>query len=1140
MRVVVANRGEVAVRVLRTARERGWSTLVLHTGDEAGSLPVRLADEAVQLPGRGAAAYLDVAAVVAAAASAGAGAFVHPGYGFLSESAELAEACAAAGLVFVGPAPTALRIFGDKVAARSAAERAGVPVVPATAAGAGPEEIAALLGAHPAGVMVKAVAGGGGRGMRPVHEPGQVAEVYERCRAEARAGFGDDTVYAEALVTGARHIEVQIVADGTDAVALGDRDCSVQRRNQKLIEVAPAPDLDPEMRAGLHHAAVALARSVHCRGVVTVEFLVTAAGFHFLEVNPRLQVEHTVTEEVTGVDLVAVQLDLAEGRVLTELDPALHAGIVPRGCAVQARVNAETRAADGTLLPSTGVLERFSAPTGVGVRVDTAARTGMRQTAQFDPLLAKVIARGPSYRSALQRCADALSELEVAGVRTNAALLRAVLAEMAGTRPVDTTWFERHLGELTGLADEYVREDAAAQSTTHEGVDAKADTAAAASRTAANGGGVTANDDGAARQRGVASNQGGAATNDGGAVASHGGTAGRRVGADDGDLLDGEAVLRSPMGATVVTLAAPGTVVAAGAEVVVLEAMKMQHVVRAEQPMRVVRHAAEPGDVVDARTALLVWAAAEHDGETAEIAAVDLDEIRPDLAEVLARNAATLDAARPEAVAKRHRLGRRTARENIADLVDPDSFVEYGGLAIAAQKARRSVEDLIANTPADGLVAGVATINADRFGADRTRAVVMSYDYTVLAGTQGMRNHGKTDRMLELAHEQGIPVVFCTEGGGGRPGDTDHGGISMLDVTTFRAMAALSGRVPLIGIVSGRCFAGNAALLGMCDVVIATPDANIGMGGPAMIEGGGLGVYTPEQIGPVAVQRRNGVVHIVAADEAEAVAIARRYLAYFQGTTEKWTAPDPRSARHAVPENRLRAYDIRAAIESVVDVDSMLELRRDWGAGVVTALVRVEGRAFGLIANDCRHLGGAIDAPAADKLGAFLRLCGAHRLPIVSFCDTPGFMVGPEAEEQATVTRFSRLFIDAAALDVPFGTIVVRKGYGLGAQAMAAGSFRAPDFVIAWPTGEIGGMGLEGAVRLGFSKELAAIDDPGERQQAFDNLVRLAYDNGKALTAATVLELDAVIDPADTRRWIRTLHRSATVRPDPPRFTPGG
>ncbi|QLY33532.1 ATP-grasp domain-containing protein [Nocardia huaxiensis] len=1060
MRVVIANRGEIAVRVLRTARERGWSTVVLHTADEAASLPVRLADQAVLLPGNGAAAYLDMAAMVTAAGGHGPGAVVHPGYGFLSESADFAAECAAAGLVFAGPSPEVLRVFGDKVAARAAAEQAGVPVLPATRAGAGPEEIAALLAAHPAGVMVKAAAGGGGRGMRVLRDPAQLGEVYEHSRAEALAGFGDDTVYAEALAADARHIEVQIVADGSAAVALGDRDCSVQRRHQKVVEVAPAPDLDAAVRDRLHEYAVRIAESVNCRGVITVEFLVGAAGVWFLEVNPRLQVEHTVTEMVTGIDLVAVQLDLARGRKLAEL--GLTETPAPRGFAVQARVNAELITADGTILPSSGTITRFDAPTGIGVRVDTAAQIGMRQGVRFDSLLAKIIAQAPTYSAALQRCSDALAETVLVGVDTNLSLLRALLDDLVHTGPVTTTWLEQHLDEFLTRTSEYALPLPEHTMTPQQGVSGP-------------------------------------------------------------QLTESEVALHSPMGATVVSLAEPGTLLAAGAEIAVLEAMKMQHVLRADTPLRVVRHIVGAGAVVDPHAVLLTWTAADHDGAAAESAAVDLDSVRDDLAEVRARHAATLDAARPEAVAKRHRLGRRTARENLADLVDADSFLEYGGLGIAAQRARRSIEDLIANTPADGLVAGVATINAGLFGAERARAVVMSYDYTVLAGTQGVRNHAKTDRMLELAGEQRLPVVFFTEGGGGRPGDTDHGGISWLDVGTFRTMAALSGKVPLIGIVSGRCFAGNAALLGMCDVVIATPDANIGMGGPAMIEGGGLGVYAPEDIGPIDVQRRNGVVHVVAADEAEAVDLARRYLAYFQGAVTEWESPDPRLARHVVPENRLRAFDIRAAIEAVADLGSVLELRRDWGVGLVTALVRVEGRPFGLIANDCHHLGGAIDAPAADKLSAFLRMCGEHGLPIVSLCDTPGFMVGPEAEQHATVTKFSRLFIDSAALDVPFGTVILRKGYGLGAQAMAAGSFRAPRFVIAWPTGEIGGMGLEGAVRLGFAKELAAIEDPQQRQQAFDALVQAAYANGKALTAATVLELDAVIDPADTRRWISTL-----------------
>ncbi|MEU8898200.1 carboxyl transferase domain-containing protein [Nocardia sp. NPDC048505] len=1045
--MVVANRGEIAVRILRTARERGYTTYVLCTEAERTALPARLADEVVPLPGTGAAAYLDVAAVVAAARTAGPGALVHPGYGFLSENAEFAAACAAAGLVFAGPDPAVLRVFGDKLSARAAAKSAGVPVLPATPAGAGPEAIEALLAEHPRGVMIKAVHGGGGRGQRAVRASGEVREAYARCRAEAVAGFGDGTLYAEALAPAARHIEIQVIGDGTRALALGDRDCSVQRRRQKLIEIAPAPNLAAGLRDRLHADAVRLTAATGLRGLATVEFLVAGDALWFLEVNPRLQVEHTVTEETTGLDLVAAQLDLARGATLDELELTARA---PRGFAIQARVTAELVTPSGELLPSTGTLTHFAAPTGPGVRVDTAARPGLRIGADFDSLLAKVIARGPTYPAALQRCSDALAETVAAGVDTTVPLLRAVLDELAAGDPVPTTWFEQHAEKLTAAATDYAS------------------------------------------------------------------PAGEPASAPAPALLDDEQAVRSPMGGTIVGVAEPGALVPPGGELAVLEAMKMQHVVRAETALLVRRVLAAPGAVVDPHTPLLTWTPAEHDGTGGEATEIDLDAIRPDLAEVRERHHVGLDAGRAEAVAKRHRLGRRTARENIADLVDAGSFREYGALAIAAQRKRRNDADLIANTPADGLIAGVATIDA-------TRAAVLSYDYTVLAGTQGMRNHGKTDRLLELAHEQRLPVVFFTEGGGGRPGDTDYYGVSGLEVTTFRAMGALSGRVPLIGIVSGRCFAGNAALLGICDVVIATPEANIGMGGPAMIEGGGLGVYAPEDIGPVEVQRRNGVVHVVAEDEADAVRIARRYLSYFGGAAAEWTAPDPRLARHVVPENRLRAYDVRAAIAAIADVDSMLELRADWGVGIVTALVRVEGRAFGLVANNGHHLGGAIDAPAAEKLSAFLRLCEAHRLPIVSLCDTPGFMVGPDAEREATVTKFARLFIDSAALTVPFGTIVLRKGYGLGAQAMAAGSFRSPRFVIAWPTGEIGGMGLEGAVRLGFRKQLAAIEDPDERERTFQAMVQLAYANSKALNAAAVLELDDVIDPADTRHWIGLL-----------------
>jgi acetyl-CoA carboxylase carboxyltransferase component len=478
-------------------------------------------------------------------------------------------------------------------------------------------------------------------------------------------------------------------------------------------------------------------------------------------------------------------------------------------------------------------------------------------------------------------------------------------------------------------------------------------------------------------------------------------------------------------------------------------------------------------------------------------------------------------------VAKRHARGRRTARENIAALVDEGSFVEYGPLVIAAQRRRRDLDDLIARTPADGLVGGVAHVNGAAVGAERSRTVVASYDYTVLAGTQGYQNHRKKDRLFELAERQRLPVVLFAEGGGGRPGDTDGTGVSGLDCLAFHLFGRLSGLVPLVGIASGRCFAGNAALLGCCDVVIATEGSNIGMGGPAMVEGGGLGAFPPEAIGPLDVQTANGVVDVAVPDEAAAVRVAQQYLSYFQGPTESWAAPAPEAARGVVPENRLQVYDVRGAVDAIADMGSVLELRRGFGLGMVTALVRVEGRPMGVIANNPLHLAGAIDADGADKAARFMQLCDAFDLPLVFLCDTPGIMVGPEAEQTALVRHVSRLFVTGANVTVPTGTIILRKGYGLGAQAMAGGSFKAPLFCIAWPTGELGGMGLEGAVRLGYRKELEAIEDPGERERAFQEMVGRMYEHGKAVNAASHFEIDDVVDPADTRRWISTAFGAA-------------
>jgi acetyl-CoA carboxylase carboxyltransferase component len=576
----------------------------------------------------------------------------------------------------------------------------------------------------------------------------------------------------------------------------------------------------------------------------------------------------------------------------------------------------------------------------------------------------------------------------------------------------------------------------------------------------------------------------------------------------------------APFAGTVIALASAGEdPIAAGAAVAVLEAMKMEHEIIAEAGGRVVRFEVEVGEAVEAGQVLAVMTPDGTAGTRDDDAdGTPGDSSRPDLEAVIDRHFLTLDEARPEAVAHRHdEQHRRTARENLADLVDEGTFVEYGPLMFAAQERRRTREELERRTPADGLVAGVGDV-------DGAAAVVMSYDYTVLAGTQGMRNHQKKDRLFEVAERRRLPVVLFAEGGGGRPGDVDMPIVAGLDCRAFHLFARLSGLVPLVGITGGYCFAGNAALLGCCDVVIASEDSSIGMGGPAMIEGGGLGVFEPDVVGPIDVQWRNGVVDLRVADDAEATAAAKRYLSYFRGASQAdpaSPAADPAALRDLIPLNRKRAYDVRAVIDALLD--DVFELRRGFGLGIVTALARLDGKPLGVIANDPTHLGGAIDAHGADKAARFMQLCDAFSLPLLMLCDTPGFMVGPAAERTATVRHVSRMFVVGANLSVPVGTVVLRKGYGLGAQAMAGGGFKAPLFTIGWPTSEFGAMGLEGAVRLGMRRELEAIADPGERERAFEAAVAAAYDRGKGISMAEYFEIDDVIDPADTHRWIRML-----------------
>ena len=1116
--LLVANRGEIAVRILRAAAEMGVRGTAIYSEEDAEALHVRRADRAIPLPKRGAAGYLDGDAIVAGANEAGCDS-VHPGYGFLSESAAFARSCADAGLLFVGPQPEVLEQLGDKAKARALAADCGVPCLQGTNQATSMEEAQAFFSGlgEGASLIVKAISGGGGRGLRVVREAALLPEALERCSSEAAKSFGSGDVYVEEFLPRARHIEVQIVGDGQAVMHLWERECTLQRRHQKLVEVAPSPGLSPSVRSALLEAATRMAARTHYQGVGTFEFLVDAAGgddarWAFIEANPRLQVEHTVTEAVTGVDLVRLQLDLAGGASLADLGLRGEDLAPPRGHAVQVRVNMESMAKDGSPRPASGQVQYFEPPTGPGIRVDHHAYAGFKPSPAFDGLLAKVIAHAETdrYQDALQRAQRALRELRVDGLATNASFLEALLThpEVFEHR-IHTTFIEENAEDLLGRT----RENDAARSALHP----------ARNESQKESGGVGAQVD----------------PSDPLAVLDHG----RQPLSGEAKAAPETSRPSGPSGSEAVVAPVPGTLVSiqveegrevhAGESLLVMEAMKMEHVIEAPEDGEVIRLDVALGEtVLEGQPLLFLLPRVVEGARAVETEEVDLDFIRPDLAEVRARHAFALDENRPEAVARRTDRGQRTAWANVEDLCDEGSFVEYAPLVLAAQRRRRSVEDLRQKTPRDGMVAGMASINGHLHPEEKSRFVVMSYDYTVLAGTQGLFNHQKKDRLFELARKYKLPVVLFSEGGGGRPGDTDGvGAAAGLNCWAFSYFGQLSGLVPLVGINSGHCFAGNAALLGCCDVVIATANSNIGMGGPAMIEGGGLGVFRPEEVGPMDVQMHNGVVDIAVEDEAEAVEVAKKYLSYFQGPTEDWRCEDQRILRTLIPENRLRIYDVREVIASMADVDSVLELRKHFGLGMVTALARVEGRPLGIIANNPTHLAGAIDREGADKASRFMQLCDAFDIPILFLCDTPGIMVGPESEKTALVRHAARMFVTSGSLSVPFFTIILRKGYGLGAQAMAGGSFFAPFFTVAWPTGEFGGMGLEGAVKLGFRKELEAVEDPEERTALYEQMVERLYEHGKAVNTASYFEIDDVIDPKESRTWILRALRSSPPAP---------
>ena len=1076
MKLLVANRGEIAIRVMRAAAELGIPTVAVAPRDDAGSLHTGKADEAVTLDGRGAAAYLDIEGIVAAARDTGCDA-VHPGYGFLAENAAFARRCAEAGLVFVGPRVETLELFGDKARARAAAAEAGVPVVRGIDRAVTAEEAAAFFDALGEGalgtgrpMMIKAVAGGG-RGSRRVESAADVPATYERCRAEALAAFGNGDLYVEEFIRRARHVEVQILGDAQGAVAhLGERECSVQRHFQKIVEVAPAPALAEGLRGEIVDAAVRFAAGVGYGNAGTFEFLVDVsdegdgppidggapldggARFAFIEVNARLQVEHTVTEEVTGVDIVKAQLKLAGGATLAEL--GLDEAVAPRGYAIQARVCMESVRADGAILPAAGTLAAYEPPSGPGVRTDGFGYAGYQTSLSFDPLLAKVVGHSPSddFADAVVRTSRALAEFRIEGVETNIDFLQGIL------RHPDFIGGNVH----TRFVDEHMADLAAAQVqrrfVTPSGFEAR----------------PTATEQ---KEQAVGP--------------------------------EGSVGLASPIQGTIVEIGvAVGEEVRIGQAVAVVEAMKLQHDIRAERSGVVCAVSMSQGDVVREGYPIVFIHETDVAGGAIEgDAGMDLDHIRGDLEEVNDAIERTLDAAQAEAVEALHDSGRRTPRGNLDDLMDEGSFREFGPPA--------------AGSAYGGTIMGFGSVNADLVGEERSRVAVVHSNYRVASYTHG---HYRQEQIHELVHDWRLPCVLFSEGEGQPHGNV--GGVGV-DASVFTDFAKLSGLVPLIGVNTGDCFAGNAALLACCDVIIATENSTIGLNGPAVVEASGMGTYTAEDLGSMSFQVPNGDVDILVEDDTAAIRAVKQYLSYFQGEVADWEAPDQRRMRHIIPENRVRTYAMRDIIQTLADKGSVLEIRKDFGIGVITAFIRVEGRPMGVVANNPAHLAGAVDSPGADKGARFFQLCDAFDIPVVVFMDCPGIMVGPDHERTALVRHSVRLFNIGANCTAPMFGIMVRKAYGLGVQAMIGGASSVPLLTVAWPTAEFAGMNIDGAVKLSARRELAAIEDPEERKAAYERRVAQGYESARAINSGARY----VIDPADTRAFIAKGMKSLPTTP---------
>lgn len=1070
---------------------------------------MRLASASVALPGEGPRAYLDAANIVNIAKKQGCWG-IAPGYGFLSEDSGFVRLCEDNGIMFIGPSSEQLAQLGNKMSARSLAAGIGIPVLDGTKTvldrGSSITDVLAFgksLG--PASkIILKAAAGGGGRGIRIIDDNTDEQAIrlaYEACQREAHASFGNGSLFAERYLHGAKHIEVQLLGDGTGEVChFWERECSLQRRNQKVVEIAPSHSITPGLRRAIIEAAVKLGKAVKLRSLATIEFLVDTAteGYYFMEANPRIQVEHTITEQINGIDLVHLQLQVALGRTLADLDITREPP-PPRLTSIQLRINAESFRQDGTAQPETGTIRQGHFPTGAGVRVETALEGGRQYAVSplFDSLLAKLIVTSSSYGSALRLARRAIDETRIVGCRTNQAFLMALL---------DFRTVQEGKSNILTIQENFEALYIATQQF-EDALSAKGDRTSEEATT-------SPVEDGAKIERPAGS----------------------------------EELLALVTGIVLSVKVREGDKIAAGQELVVLEAMKMEHSVRSAYNGTVVKVAVTQGQQVNAGDALIFTSSDDDSSSTNTHDLVETEnpeKLRPELTELNERKAFLRYAGREEDVAKRHANGYLTGRENLDLVVDKDSFIEYGDLVVAAQRKRHPISHLIARTSGDGIIVGWAKINCHPV------AVVIG-DYLVLAGTQGYLHHQKLDRIFQSVIDHPAPLVLYAEGGGGRPGDTDGLSVSGLKTPSFALMGEIKARgIPSVAVVNGYCFAGSAAFLGTCDIIIATrggskdapsrKSTTIGMGGQAMIEGGGLGRFEHEHIGPVHVHMRSGGIDVLVDTEVEAAPLVRKIVTLFTyphlPPAESPYTSDPLRLRTAVPplSSRRRAYDVRHVINLLLDDDSFIEFCPEWGLSVLTGFGRINGHAVAIMAsNSSSPLGGALDIASGAKVNRLLRLLvrlgGMH---LLSLCDTPGFMVGPDFERSieaqgagSTYRCFGDWFANSQEFAVLGGRVlgvVLRNSFGLGAQAMLGGGSLKNSMCVAWPSGVFGGMGIEGAVRLGYRKELEGINDLEERKKREQEMIDYMYSEGKALNVATVAEIDSVIDPATTRKWLEQM-----------------